>query len=69
MKILLTFRLFYYIWFIDSENLCSILILKNSYKVLKFNIVHFPNFEISASLELAPHHTVSKFRKNSKIRF
>ena len=32
-------------------------------KVLTFNIVHFPNFEISASLLLAPHLTVSKFNK------
>ena len=32
-------------------------------KVLIFNIVHFPNFEISASLEFAPHLTVSKFNK------
>ena len=23
-------------------------------KILTFNVVHFPNFEISASLELAP---------------
>ena len=32
-------------------------------KVLTFNIVHFPNFEKSASLLLAPHLTVSKFNK------
>ena len=32
-------------------------------KVLIFNIVHFPNFEISASLLLAPPLTVSKFNK------
>ena len=28
LKILLIFRFFHYIWFIDSENLCFILILK-----------------------------------------
>ena len=33
------------------------------YKVFTLNIVHFPNFEISASLLLAPHLTVSKFNK------
>ena len=32
-------------------------------KVLTFNIVHFTNFEIRASLLLAPHLTVSKFNK------
>ena len=32
-------------------------------KVLTFNIAHFPNFEISASLLLALHLTVSKFNK------
>ena len=32
-------------------------------KVLTFNITHFPNFEISASLLLAPHLTVSKLGK------
>ena len=32
-------------------------------QVLIFNIVHFSNFEISASLQLAPHLTVSKFIK------
>ena len=51
MKILLIFRFFDYILFIDSENLCFILILKEENdKVLTFNIVHFPNFELSASL-------------------
>ena len=54
MKILLAFRFFYYIWFIDSKNLCSILILKNNDKVLIFNIVHFANFEISAFFQLGP---------------
>ena len=33
-------------------------------KVLIFNIVHVANFEISASLELAAHLTVSKFNKS-----
>ena len=28
-------------------------------KILAFNIVHFPNFEIGASPKLAPHLTVS----------
>ena len=32
-------------------------------EVLTFNIVHFPDFEISASLLLAPNVTVSKFNK------
>ena len=32
-------------------------------KVSTFNVVHFPNFEISASLELAPHLTLKKFHK------
>ena len=45
-----------YIWFIDSEN-----------KVSTFNTVHFPNYEISASLSLAlpsnKHFTFSKFNK------
>ena len=51
VKILLTFRLFHYIWFIDSENLCFLLILKEKNdKVLTFNIVHVTNFEISDSL-------------------
>ena len=51
VKILLMFRFFHYIWFIDSENLCFILFLKGKMrKVLTFNIVHFPNFETSASL-------------------
>ena len=51
MKILLIFRFFHYIWFIDSKNLYFILILEEKMiKFLTFNIVHFPNFEISASL-------------------
>ena len=50
MKIFLIFRFFHYIWFIDSENLCFILILKEKNdKVLTLNVVHFPNFGISAS--------------------
>ena len=51
MKILLIFRFFHYIWFIDSENFYFIIILKEKNdKVLTFNIVHLPNFEISVSL-------------------
>ena len=42
---------FKYIWFFDSENLCFIFIFKRKNdKVLISNIVHFPNFEINASL-------------------
>ena len=48
MKILFIFRFFHFIWFADSENLCFILILKEK-MFLIFNIVHFPNFETSAS--------------------
>ena len=48
---LLIFRFFHYIWFINGENLCFILILKEKIdNFLAFNIVHIPNFEISASL-------------------
>ena len=50
MKILLTFRFFYYIWFIDSENLFHSYFKRKNDKVLTFNIVHFQNFEISTSL-------------------
>ena len=43
------FRFFHYIWFIDSENSSFILILKETnYKILTFDIGHFPYFEISA---------------------
>ena len=49
MKILLMFRFFQYILFIDSENLCFILILEEKWQVLTLNIVHFPNFEMSAT--------------------
>ena len=50
MKMWLIFRFFYYIWFIDSKNLCFILVLKEKNdKVLTFFIVHFPNFEIGAA--------------------
>ena len=39
----------------DSENLCFILIFERKYdKVLTFDIVHFPYFEKSDSLLLAP---------------
>ena len=51
MKILLTFRFFNYIWFIDSENLFySYFERKNDDKVLTFNIFHLPNFKIRAPL-------------------
>ena len=50
MKILLTFRFFYYIWFIDSENLFHSYFKRKNDKVSTFNIVHFQNFEISTSL-------------------
>ena len=63
MKILLRFKFFHYIRFIDSENLFHLYFDRKYDKVLTFNIVHFPNFEISASLLLAPHPTVSKFDK------
>ena len=37
---------------------------RKNYKALTFGIVHLANFEISASLELAPPHlTLSKFNK------
>ena len=42
----LIFRFFHYIGFIDSEHLCFI--LQKNDEVLTINIVHFPNFEISA---------------------
>ena len=35
-------------------------------KVLTFNIVHSPKFEISVSLKLAPHLTISKFDKRRR---
>ena len=55
MKVLLIFRFFHYIVFIDSENLCFILILnKKNDKNLTLSIVHFPNLEIRAYLQLAP---------------
>ena len=47
MKILLIFRFFHYIWFIDK--LHSYFERKTD-KVLTFNIVHFPNLEISVFL-------------------
>ena len=61
MKVLFIFRFFHYIWFIDSENLCFILISKET----TFNIVHFPNFEISASLQLAPRLPLLNAARNS----
>ena len=63
MKILLIFRFFHYVWFIDSENLFHSYFERKYDKVLTLNIVHFSNFEISASLKLVPHLTVSKFNK------
>ena len=53
MKVLLIFRFFLYIWFIDSENLFYLYFERKYDKVLAFNIVHFANFEMSASLLLA----------------
>ena len=50
MKILLTFRFFYYIWFVDSENLFHSYFKRKNDKVSTFNIVHFQIFEISTSL-------------------
>ena len=51
MKMLLIFTFFHYIWFDDFDNLCFILILREKNdKVLIFNTVHFPDFEVSASL-------------------
>ena len=44
------FRYFHYIWFIDGENLFHSYFEKKNDKVLTFNIVYFPNCEISASL-------------------
>ena len=41
--------IFHYIWFINSENLFYSYFKRNGEKVLTFNIVYFPNFEISAS--------------------
>ena len=49
MKILLVFRFFHHIWFIDSENLFLISKEKND-KVSTFNIVYFLKFEISPSV-------------------
>ena len=37
-------------WFIDSENLCFILTLKEKRTKMTFNSVHFPNSEKSASI-------------------
>ena len=58
MKLLLILRFFHYIWLIDSEYSHF---ERKYYKVLTFNIVHFPNFEMSTSLLLSlpsnKHHT------------
>ena len=66
MKILLIFRFFYYIWFIDSEYLFHSYVEKKCDKVLTFNIAHFPIFEISTSLLLAPP-LINAAHKNFKI--
>ena len=50
LKILLICKFFHCNWIIDSENLCSYLFRKKNDKALTFNIVHFPIFEISASI-------------------
>ena len=50
MKILFIFIFFYYIWFIDSENLFYSYFERKNDKVLTFNIVYFLDFEVSASL-------------------
>ena len=50
MKILLIFRFFQYIQFIDSENLCFILFQRKNDKISTFNIINFTNFEISPTL-------------------
>ena len=54
MKILLIFRFFVYIRFVDFENLCVILILKEKMtNVMTFNIVHFPNFKCLPQISTA----------------
>ena len=51
MEILLIFRFFDYIWFIDSENfMFHSYFERENDKALACNIVHFRNFEISAYL-------------------
>ena len=46
-------EIFHYIWFIDSEKSMFHSYLDRKYdKVLTVNIVHFPNFEITAFLLL-----------------
>ena len=54
MKILMISRFFNHIWFTDKEHLFHSYFEKKYDKVLTFNIVHFLNFEISASLLLLP---------------
>ena len=64
MKILLILKIFslYLVYWSWTFMLHSY--FKRKYdKVLTFNIVHFPNFEISAFLLLASHLAVSKFNK------
>ena len=51
MKILLIFRFFHYIWFIDQENLYFILILKDKMaRFLHLILLISLNLETSASL-------------------
>ena len=39
---MLIFRFFHYIWFIDSENLCFILILKEKWQGFEFEYCSLP---------------------------
>ena len=49
MKILLIYRFFHYIWFTDSENfMFHPYFERKNDNFLTFNIVRFPDFEISA---------------------
>ena len=50
MKILLIFRFFRYIWFIDSTNFFHSYFERKNDKALTFNIVHFPNIEITPNM-------------------
>ena len=63
-------------WYLDFFIIFALLIVvkfmfysyfeRKNDKVLTFNIVHVPKFEISTSLKLAPHLTVSKFNKSRR---
>ena len=46
--------LFIMFQFINNENLFNSYLERKNYKVLAFSIVHFPNFELRASLKLVP---------------